>query len=149
MSSRLRSLVRYLVAAGLAGGAVAVKLLPAPIGRESPFLLLNAAVLLAAWQGGRGPALLAVMLAAAAADILFLHPYATFTRTEASTVQRGFFLMEALTVGTLMVSMKEARSRERRACAAADAERRRFESVVMQRPSPSVSTPGRTTSCAS
>ena len=55
---------RYAVAIGLVVVAVALKSMLALIGQEQPFLLLYAAVILAAWSGGRGPGLTALVLAA-------------------------------------------------------------------------------------
>ena len=102
------AVVRYAVAVGLVGSAVALKSLHTQLGQAQPFLLLYAAVILAAWSGGRGPGLLALGLAAAAASVLYLPPYAW---SRANAVQLGLFLVEGCFVGAVTAGMKEARER--------------------------------------
>ena len=48
--------------------------LQARLGLSVPYLQFFPAVMLAAWLGGTGPGLLAVVLAAAASDFFFLGP---------------------------------------------------------------------------
>ena len=64
----------YGVAIAVVTAALAVKYLFTDLGSEHPFVLLPAAVIVAAWYGGRGPGLLAAVIAALGADILFLPP---------------------------------------------------------------------------
>ena len=67
-------LAGYAVAVASVGLAVLPKVLVEPIGRESPFLLLGSAVMVAAWVGGLGPGVAATILAAAAAAVVFAVP---------------------------------------------------------------------------
>jgi K+-sensing histidine kinase KdpD len=90
--------------------AVALKLMPTPVGQENPFLLMNGAVVLAAWYGGRGPALLALTLAVVAVDYLFLPP-AGLVLTAAKAVKLGFFVVEAAVTAAITIAMKEAQCR--------------------------------------
>src|SRR2546427_13275194 len=64
----------YGVAIAVVTAALAVKYLFTDLGSEHPFVLLPAAVIVAAWYGGRGPGLLAAVNAALGGDILFLPP---------------------------------------------------------------------------
>jgi signal transduction histidine kinase len=106
----LRPAGRYAVAIGLVATAVVIKSLVAPIWREAPFLLLTGATLLAAWFGGRGPALVALALATAAADFI-LPPFGSFRMTHHGAVQIAAFAVEASVVSALAIAMKEARAR--------------------------------------
>src|SRR2546428_7963359 len=64
----------YGVAIAVVTAALAVKYLFSDLGSEHPFVLLPAAVIVAAWYGGRGPGLLAAVIAALGADHPFLPP---------------------------------------------------------------------------
>jgi hypothetical protein len=63
---------KYLVAVAVVAIALALKYPFASLGEDHPFLLLPASVILATWYGGRGPGLVATVLAALGADLLFL-----------------------------------------------------------------------------
>jgi signal transduction histidine kinase/putative methionine-R-sulfoxide reductase with GAF domain len=110
------SLERYVVAVGFVAAAVALKSVPPQLGQERPFLLLYVAVILAAWYGGRGPAVVAVALAVVAADYFFLPPYGSLLLTRTAAVDVGLFAVEASVACALTVAMKEARVRAE-ACA--------------------------------
>jgi signal transduction histidine kinase/ActR/RegA family two-component response regulator len=64
----------YAVAVAAVGLAVLPKVFVEPLGRQSPFLLLGSAVMLAAWVGDLGPGVAATLLAAVAAVSLFSVP---------------------------------------------------------------------------
>ncbi len=64
----------YARAVALAVGALLIQWAIRPYIQPSPFLLLMAAVLLAGWRGGWGPALVAIAITGIAAEILFLPP---------------------------------------------------------------------------
>ena len=65
----------YAGAVVLAAAALAVRWLLDPwLGDKAPLVAGLAAVLLLAWNIGRGPALLALAVGAAAADFLFISP---------------------------------------------------------------------------
>jgi hypothetical protein len=70
----VRVLVGYGVAVAAAVLALAIKYLVDELGTDHPFVLLPAAVIVAAWYGGRGPGLVAAVIAAVGADVLFLPP---------------------------------------------------------------------------
>jgi K+-sensing histidine kinase KdpD len=70
----LRVLIGYGVAIGAVALALGIKYAFGGLGADHPFILLPAAVIVSAWYGGRGPGLLAALMAAIGADILFLPP---------------------------------------------------------------------------
>src|SRR5437764_13536178 len=74
MERSARALIGYVVAVAAVGVAMAIKYVFSGLGADHPFVLLPAAVIVAAWYGGRGPGLLAAAVAAIGADILFLPP---------------------------------------------------------------------------
>ena len=74
MTRELRVAAGYAVAVAAVGVALGIKYLFDDLGADHPFVLLPAAVIVAAWYGGRGPGLLAAAIAAIGADILFLPP---------------------------------------------------------------------------
>ncbi|NUO71148.1 MAG: DUF4118 domain-containing protein, partial [Frateuria sp.] len=73
------SIAGYAGALVLAAAALAVRWLLDPwLGEKAPLVAGLAAVLLLAWNVGRGPALLALAVGAAAADFLFMSPRGSF-----------------------------------------------------------------------
>jgi signal transduction histidine kinase len=110
MLEKRRSALRYAVAIGSVAAAIVFKSLPLPIGPERPFLLLAGAVVLAAWYGGRGPALLAFALSVLAADY-FLPPEESFALNKAHRVQLALFTFEAAVLSALTIATREARVR--------------------------------------
>src|SRR6185295_12708376 len=71
------SLMRYLSAVLYVGAASLLSAATTPQLRKSIFLFFIFAVLLSAWRGGHGPALLATLLSALSVDYLFLRALAT------------------------------------------------------------------------
>src|SRR2546428_765490 len=63
---------KYLMAVATVAIALALKYPFASLGEDHPFLLLPSAVIVSTWFGGRGPGLVATVLAAIGADALFL-----------------------------------------------------------------------------
>lgn len=104
---------RYGVAIISVGCAMLLKLDFGPwLGEESPFLLLFAAVTIAAWYGGLGPAVLATLLATLGTDYFFLHPVHRFLDLDhSSSVRLLIFLIEALTLSAFSAALQRARER--------------------------------------
>src|SRR3982750_4265140 len=74
-SSAPKGLIPYLVAAGAVVVMAVVRWLLAPLlGGQLPFTTFVVAVLVAAWYGGRGPALVATGLSALLGLFLFIPP---------------------------------------------------------------------------
>lgn len=100
----IATLVTAIAAAGTAllrGAAVPV----------TPFLLLFPAIVLSAWHGGFGPAIVASVLAVVAADYFFLPPVSTFALSlEADALELVIFLATALLVSRTTEKLRRARS---------------------------------------
>jgi PAS domain S-box-containing protein len=141
-------LLRY----GLAAVSVALvgemKILLEPLlGRDSPFLLFFAAVMISAWYGGLWPGLLAAILSALITDFFFLPPYLAFslgTESAQTHLQLAMFLVEAVLISWLTESLHASRrqaddlnrakddvlDRERLAHAAVGAAEQRYRDLV-------------------
>jgi K+-sensing histidine kinase KdpD len=100
---------RYAVASGLVAVAVALASLPDQLSSVRAFLLLNGAVIVAAWYGGRGPAAVAMALAAGAAAYVFLAPHWSFALTAGAAGDLGVFLVEGSLTAALTVALTESR----------------------------------------
>jgi signal transduction histidine kinase len=119
----------YAVAAGGVAGAIALKLVFAPLfGHEAPFSFLFAAIVVAAWYGGLGPALVSIGLAVAAVDYIFLSPYGSFMLTPVAAARLAVFFVEACFVSALA-----GRTRVALARAEASAEKRRVAEDRLER----------------
>lgn len=94
---------RYGVAALLVALALLLKLTVLPLSqREVPFLVFFAAVMLSAYLGGRGPGLLATLLAAVASNFFFMPPVYQFGFTDPSQkVHLYVFIGEAIIASLL------------------------------------------------
>ena len=91
---------------------VAIKLLLAetPI-PQSPFLLLSAAVMVAAWFGGLGPGLLATALATAAGDYFFWSPFGSFTGPGLNALPLALFALQGVLISSLAQALRSATTR--------------------------------------
>src|SRR5438445_13777845 len=94
----MRVLINYGVAIAVVAASLAVEYLFTDLGSEHPFVLLPAAVIVAAWYGGRGPGLLAAVIAALGADILFLPPAGL------AILGDGLFALVALLVAAILIA---------------------------------------------
>jgi K+-sensing histidine kinase KdpD/ActR/RegA family two-component response regulator len=111
--SRSRSLLlRYGFALLAVGFAVLLKrLVIPPIGSDAPFLLMLGPSLLAAWYGGLGPGIVAVVLSCVAVLYLFLAPYYDFHASPMATVHTIVFGVMSLAAVALMASVQASRRR--------------------------------------
>lgn len=123
MNRDLRVLVGYGVALGAVAIALAIKYAFAGLGADHPFILLPAAVIVAAWYGGRGPGLLAAVIAAIGADILFLPPAGIGVPT-ADIFPLVALLAEAILIVEITVRLRKTREVARREAASAEQARR-------------------------
>jgi PAS domain S-box-containing protein len=116
-TTRRRVWLGYGLAVVLTVLAAAVKLrLDAFIGSESPFLLMIAPPIVAAWYAGLGPALLATFLSALSTALLFFTEPGSLRLTPDETTQLAIFAAEAVLLAVWTV----ARDRARQAVRAAD-----------------------------
>ncbi|HEX5269577.1 MAG TPA: ATP-binding protein, partial [Gemmataceae bacterium] len=123
----LPALRRFGVAPLAVAAAVLVRLLSwRLLGPELPFLLLWPAVMFCAWYGGLGPGLLATLLGAVAAALLFFEP----TGSLASVTAEGWLGMAAFVgLGAVISLLTEGLHRARRW--AEEADRRKDEFLAM------------------
>lgn len=107
--SRLRA---YAAAVAISAVAIALSRLPGvPIG-ENAFPLLLPAVMVSAWYGGVGPALLATGLGAASGTLFSLSEvHSSPGPTARGIVPLGVFLVDALVICGLSVSLRSAQRR--------------------------------------
>jgi Domain of unknown function (DUF4118) len=116
-------LIGYGVAVAAVGVALAIKYLFDELGSDHPFVLLPAAVVVAAWYGGRGPGLLAAVLAAVGADVLFLPPVG-FGVLRDDIFPLVALIAEAVLIVEITVRLRRARETARREAASAEQARR-------------------------
>ncbi|MFP2923750.1 ATP-binding protein [Pyxidicoccus sp. 3LG] len=107
----------------------------------SPFLFFFAAVMVAGWWGGWGPALVATALTLVAVDYFFLPPLHSFPVAPGNTISLAFFALLALLMTKLNVMFRQADAertelleREREARSKAEADRARLEAIFMEAP---------------
>ena len=118
-----RFLVGYVVAIAAVAVAMAIKYMFSGLGEDHPFLLLPAAVIVAAWYGGRGPGLLAAAVAAIGADILFLPPAGIGVLSD-DLFALVALLAEAIFIVEITVRLRKARELARSEAASAEQARR-------------------------
>ena len=123
MDRHSRELIGYGVAVGAVALALAIKVLFSGLGADHPFVLLPAAVIVSAWYGGRGPGLLAAMLAAIGADILFLPPAGIGVLSD-DLFALVALLAEAILIVEITVRLRTARELARHEAASAELARR-------------------------
>jgi len=109
MSGERGSVGRYAVAIGAVAVAVALESLRTEPGETKRFMLLNGAVVVAAWYGGRGPALLAGALVTAVA-LHFLPPPGSFRLTFAAAAVLGMFVAETSVSAAIVLALTESRA---------------------------------------
>jgi K+-sensing histidine kinase KdpD len=119
----LRVLIRYGVALAAVALALAIKYAFGGLGADHPFILLPAAVIVAAWYGGRGPGLLAAAISAIGADILFLPP-AGLGFPEDDIFPFVALLAEAVLIVEITVRLRKTREIARLQAASAERARR-------------------------
>ncbi len=91
---------------------VAVKLLLAQTSiPQSPFLLLSAAVMVAAWFGGLGPGLLATAVATAAGDYFFWSPFGSFMGPDLNALPLALFALQGALISLLAQALRSATTR--------------------------------------
>src|SRR5436309_10029916 len=118
-----RELIGYGVAVAAVALALVIKVLFSGLGADHPFLLLPAAVIVAAWYGGRGPGLLAALIAAIGADILFLPPAGIGVLTD-DLFPLVALLAEAVLIVEITVRLQKTRELARREATSAEQARR-------------------------
>jgi signal transduction histidine kinase len=117
MSRYGQTLLRYLVAVAAVGLTIPIKMglqpwLEAGTEREAPFILSLAAVMVAGWYGGLGPALFATVLAAMSGNFFFMRPMGDFKFSgNAQLLRFALFLIEGAFISILCQTLKSAQRR--------------------------------------
>jgi K+-sensing histidine kinase KdpD len=119
----LRVVIGYGVAIGAVALALTIKYAFDELGADHPFVLLPAAVIVAPWYGGRGPGLVAAVMAAIGADILFLPP-AGFGVLRDDLFPLVALLAEAILIVEITVRLRKTPELARREAASAEQARR-------------------------
>ncbi len=126
-----RPVTAYLVSLAAVAVAVAVRLPLDPVlGDRIPFVTLFLAVAVAAWYGGRGPALLALVAGGVGVAFFVMEPRHTFA--VAGVEYRAGFLLYAV-VGLGSIALFEALHTARRKAEAEVAARKTAERVLAER----------------
>ncbi len=118
-----RVLIGYGVAVAAVAVALTIKYVFGGLGTDHPFLLLPGAVMVAAWYGGRGPGLLAAVIATMGADVLFLPP-AGFGVLRDDLFPLVALLAETILIVEITVRLRRTRELARREAVSADLARR-------------------------
>jgi PAS domain S-box-containing protein len=101
----------YLVALAATALAAVIGILLRPYLERSVFILFAAPIALTAWYGGRGPALVAMILGLIAADLIFLKQSAMFLPEEQrDLVAIGVYLFVGLTIVHLSTLLRLSRA---------------------------------------
>jgi PAS domain S-box-containing protein len=87
------------------------QLLDPLIAEQSPFLLLSAGVIVAAWFGGFGPGVLATILGAVAANFFFLQPVGSFAGLGAESLPFALFVVQGLLISALVQALRSTGER--------------------------------------
>src|SRR5206468_11565695 len=111
------------VAVAAVAVALGIKYVFSGLGADHPFVLLPAAVIVAAWYGGRGPGLVAAVAAAVGADILFLPPAGIGVLSDDLFALAALFA-EAVVIVEITVRLRKARELARHEAASAEQARR-------------------------
>lgn len=119
----VRLLLGYVVAVAAVAVALGIKYLFDDLGADHPFVLLPAAVIVAAWYGGRGPGIVAAVGAALGADLLFLPPAGVGVLAD-DLFALVALLVEAIVIVELTVRLRTTRELARGEAASADLARR-------------------------
>jgi PAS domain S-box-containing protein len=103
--------VRYGAAVALTAAALAVSLALRSFIAPNIFIFFFAAVIVAAWFGGRGPALLATVLALPLVSWFFVKPALAWSLDPNTLLRMALFTALSLLIGTMRESLDGARRR--------------------------------------
>lgn len=115
-------LTGYAVAALAVAFTLAVKLLIPFLGEQHPFVLLPAAVVIAAWYGGFGPGIAATIASAIGTDTFFIPPPEFGVDTD--VIGLLALIAEGALISWITVGLRRARRRAREEALAAEQARR-------------------------
>jgi K+-sensing histidine kinase KdpD len=119
----VRPLLGYIVAIVAVVVALGIKYVFDGLGADHPFVLLPAAVIVAAWYGGRGPGIVAAVGVALGADVLFLPPAGIGVLAD-DLFALVALLVEAIVIVEITVRLRATRELARGEAASAELARR-------------------------
>ena len=90
--------------------ALTVVKLTVPALDRMPFMLYLAAVLFAAWRGGRGPAALTIVLSAVAGEFFFSEPRFTLELQREELAHATVFALEGIVITEITRLIKRAKA---------------------------------------
>jgi PAS domain S-box-containing protein len=103
--------LHYGVAIAAVMLALLLTLLIPTLGEHTPFILFFPAVLVAAWFGGLGPALVATGLSTVAVDYFLLPPTSAFGPSHTTVLLLGVFVAVSVFLSTLHTILRRERTR--------------------------------------
>jgi len=112
--------LRYGAALVGSAAALGLSLLFRDFVAPNVFIFFFAAIIVTAWYGGRGPALLVTALALPLVNWFFLTPRFSWAATPASVARLALFASLALLIGSMRESLAEARRRAETVAAEAE-----------------------------
>jgi len=112
--------LRYAAALALSGAALGLSLLLPDFVSTNVFIFFFAAIIVTAWYGGRGPALLVTGLAIPLVSWLILEPGGKWTASPETVARLALFAALALLIGSMRESLAHARRRAEAAAAEAE-----------------------------
>jgi len=124
---------RYVVALVVVAVALALKYPFSNLGSDHPFLLLPGAVIVATWYGGRGPGILATIIAAVGADVLYIPPLGLGIQEPGELVALLVLIGEGLLVVAVTSALRTARVTAEREASEADRARRSASLALQMR----------------
>jgi len=121
----------YVIAAGTVAAAVALRyVLRGTFGLSVPYIQFYPAIIVAAWFGGLGPALLATMLSSGAAAYVFLPPDGLAVGPVVDQLSLALFIATGVVIAWLIHRVQLAEAGQRAAAATALARAERLDAVL-------------------
>ena len=127
---------RYLVATLAVAIVVAVRVVARPVlHTDIPWISFSPAVLVAAWYGGVGPGLAAILLSVVASDYFLLEPHGALGLRTASQVSgAGVFVLSGALMTALIERARKAMVERERVLAATRGQRDLLQSIIAGAP---------------
>jgi K+-sensing histidine kinase KdpD len=123
---------KYVVALSAVAIALALKYPFSNLGADHPFLLLPAAVIVSTWYGGRGPGLVATVVGAVGADVLFLPPVG-FGTDPGEFIALAALFGEGVLIVSITDALRAARVKAQHEATEADRARRSASLALQMR----------------
>ncbi|HET7229186.1 MAG TPA: PAS domain S-box protein [Longimicrobium sp.] len=126
-SGRRPAVLRFGFAIGGVALALAVSMALHGFIQANVFIFFFVVIILSAWYGGRGPAVLATLLAVPLVNWFILSPSRTWSTDAASLIRLAVFVSVGVLIGSMREALDRVRQRALAAAAAAEAHARMME----------------------